>query len=157
MLDFARSVAAAKTIPLERKACYKNALLTMLSNKEYQSGWYVEGFAIPTIGAFRIPMEHGWLELPDGSIIDPSFADLGHTEVAYFPAMKLQWQRVLKLCRDNPSLPSMLSHQANRHRAAYLKARSDAHRAVFGEAFVPSLHRLEEMSKTAAPRQPLVS
>ena len=50
------------------------ALLTMYAYDAYQRGWYVEGFAIPDIRGVRIPFEHGWVELPDGRIIDPSFA-----------------------------------------------------------------------------------
>ena len=82
MLDVARSLAAAKNVPPKKKACYTNAVLTMLYYEEFQSGWYVEGFAIPTIRSTRIPMEHGWLQLKDSSIIDPTFAALGHRQDA---------------------------------------------------------------------------
>lgn len=150
MLDVTRSLVAAKTIPLEKKACYRNALLTMLYNKEYQSGWYVEGFAIPTIGNIRIPLEHGWVQLTDGSIIDPSFAILGHTEVTYFPAIKLQWKRAIKLSLDNPSLPYMLSHRTIHNRAAYFKARSDSYKTAFGENYPASLSILPYFSKISS-------
>jgi hypothetical protein len=73
-LDVTRSIAAAERIPFQKKRCYANALLTMYAYEEYQRGWYVEGFAIPDIRGVRIPFEHGWVELPDGRIIDPSFA-----------------------------------------------------------------------------------
>jgi hypothetical protein len=130
MLDIPGSLEAARTIPFEKKACYRNALLTMLSLEAYQSGWYVEGFAIPTIKGIRIPMEHGWVQIKDNRIIDPSFAVLGYTEVAYFPAIKLTWNKGIQLILKNSRLPYMLSHRTKHNRAAYLKALSDAYQAV---------------------------
>jgi hypothetical protein len=84
-LDVTRSVAAAERIAAQKKGCYANALLTMYSYEAYQRGWSVEGFAIPDITGVRIPFEHGWVELPGGTIIDPSFAALGRRDVTYFP------------------------------------------------------------------------
>lgn len=135
MLDVPHSLSVAKNIPLKKKACYRNALLALLCQEELQHGWYVEGFAIPTIGNLRLPMEHGWIELKDGRIIDPSFADLGHTDVAYFPALKLQWKRARRLIFEHVSLPYMLSHKTIHHRAAYLKALLDAYKAAFGTEY----------------------
>ena len=43
--------------------------------EELQTGWYVEGWAIPDLKGMRLNQEHGWVELPDGSIIDPTYAD----------------------------------------------------------------------------------
>src|SRR5215211_4273703 len=97
MLDVSRSLAAAKMIQVEKKACYKNALLTFLSRDEFRAGWYVEGFAIPDIKGVKIPFEHGWVELFDGSVIDVTFADLGHASVTYFPAIKLSFHQALNL------------------------------------------------------------
>ena len=105
----------------------------MTSDVELQGGWYVEGFALPTITGTRITIEHGWLEVPDGRIIDPSFAVLGHTDVAYFPAIRLQWQQAEKMMLRNIRLPYMLYHKSLTNRAAYANAMVDAYTAAFGE------------------------
>ena len=110
MFDVTRSLDVANRILLKRRVCYANALLTMASAEALQTGWYVEGFAIPTIKDICMPVEHGWVQLPDGRIIDPSFAVLGHTDVAYFPAIRLRWQRAEQLILRNIRLPYML-HQ----------------------------------------------
>jgi hypothetical protein len=144
-VDVTRSLAVAKTIPLKKNACYSNVLLTMLYHKEYQSGWYVEGFAIPARESIHILMEHGWLQLTDGSIIDPSFADVGYTQVVYFPAIKLRWKRAIKLFLDNTPLPYMLTHRSIHNRASYLKAFSDSYKTAFGIDWVQS----HESTKTA--------
>ena len=148
MFDVTRSLAAAKVIPLKRRACYANALLTMASYNEYQNGWYVEGFALPTIKDIRMPVEHGWLQLPDGSIIDPSFAILGHTDVAYFPVIRMRWKRAEKLIIANAQLPYMLSHKAFktlRTHAAYMKAMTNAFAAAFDEDFALNLSRFQKV------------
>ena len=96
-------------------------------------GWYVEGFAVPDMkGGVRIPFEHGWVELPDGRIIDPSFAALGHRDVAYFPALRLPWKRAEQLVLHSAPLPRMLLHRTERHRTAYRKAQAASYQVAFG-------------------------
>ncbi len=149
MLDITRSLAAANRIPLKKRACYANALLTMASYEEYQNGWYVEGFALPTMKDIRMPVEHGWVQLPDGSIIDPSFAILGHTNVAYFPAIRMRWKRAEKLIIANARLPYMLSYKGFktvRTRAAYTKAMTKAFALAFDEGFAKKLSLMQKTS-----------
>jgi hypothetical protein len=132
MFDVARSLAIAKTIPVEKKACYANALLAFLCTKAFHDGWYVEGFAIPAIKGLRLPVEHGWVELPDGSIIDVSFATLGHTDVRYFPAIRFTFAQSLRLVKQDAALPRMLLQRTPRNRAAYLKSQQLAYQSAFG-------------------------
>jgi hypothetical protein len=134
-LDVARSVAAAERISVQKKGCYANALLTMHAYQAYQRGWYVEGFAIPDIQGVRLPLEHGWVELPDGTVIDPSFAALGHREVSYFPAIRLPWKRAEKLLVQRAVLPWMLLQRSRRNRAAYYKAQADSYSVAFGKDY----------------------
>ena len=134
MFDVTRPLAAAKNIPFKRRARYANVLLTMALYNEYQNGWYVEDFVLPTIKDIRMPVEHGWVQLPDSSIIDPSFAALGHTKVAYFPVIRMCWKRAEKLILANVHLPHMLScesFKSRRIRAAYTKAMTNAFTAAF--------------------------
>jgi hypothetical protein len=128
MLDVARSLAAAKRITVQPKECYANALYTLLCHREYRSAWYVEGFANTHNGGG--PFEHGWVELAEGSIIDPTLAVLGHTNVTYFPAIKLNYEQALRLVETSALVPSMLWHKSVHNHTAYLKAHQDAHAAA---------------------------
>ncbi len=142
MFDVTRSLDVANRIPLKRRACFANALLTMAAYDEYQNGWYVEGFAVPTMKDIRMPVEHGWVQLPDGTIIDPTFAVLGHTDVTYFPAIQMRWNRAEKLILANARLPYMLSEKSFktlRTRAAYTKSMTKAFAMAFDEDFAKKL------------------
>jgi hypothetical protein len=57
--------------------CYRNAFrcLSMLGSPSI----YVEGLA--RIDRLVLPMDHGWIELEDGTILDPTWAEEG--EVTY--------------------------------------------------------------------------
>lgn len=132
MFDLTRSLAAAKRIQVEKKECYKNSLLIFLNTEEFRDGWYVEGFAIPDIRGIRLPMEHGWIALPDGSIIDVSYADLGHTSVEYFPALQFTWNQAMGLVRKEALLPIMLWQRSIRHLHAYKRAQAAAYKTAFG-------------------------
>lgn len=142
MFDIARSLAVADGIPPEPRACYKNALLAFLARDELHDGCYVEGFAVPDFGNFRLPLEHGWVELPDGTVIDPSLAVLGHTDVAFFPAIRLTYRQAERLVADEVALPCMLSHRSEPHRRNYLKAQAQAHEAAFGAAVAGLWHEV---------------
>ncbi len=132
MFDRSRSLAVDQRLQLEKKACYRNALLAFLSTEEFRSGWYVEGFAIPTVKGMRLPLEHGWVALPDGSVIDVTYATLGCTNVEYFPALRLARTQAMALVRRAAPLPYMLRHRSNHNRSAYRKARAAAYQAAFG-------------------------
>lgn len=131
-LDIPNSLAIAKTIEIEKRACYKNALLAYLTNKDVRQGWYVEGFAVLEIFGARLPLEHGWIQLPDGRVIDVTSVTLGHANVAYFPALRLSQRQARKLVDTEQPLPVMLSQRTPRHLAAYRKAQKQAHKAAFG-------------------------
>ena len=70
MLHVERSIEVARSITVERKACWSNAFTAFLVNTQLQSGQYVEGWAIPEMDDLRLNLEHGWIEAADGSIID---------------------------------------------------------------------------------------
>jgi len=110
MLDVERSLAAAQNIEVEKKACWSNALSAFLFHKEFHKGWYVEGWAVPTIKSIRLPLEHGWVELENGSVIDPTFAVLGHRNIEYFPGLKLTYEEAFSLARKGAKLPHIRSY-----------------------------------------------
>ncbi len=125
MLDFERSIAVTKQIDIQVKECYANALYTLLCCKEFQDGWYVEGFAFITES--RNLLEHGWVELTDGSIIDPTFAFLGHGDVEYSPAIKLNFDQAMELVENSSDVPLILNGSI-KHKEAYRKTREEVHK-----------------------------
>ena len=93
---------------LEKKSCFKNAMVAFLTLEEFRRGWYAEGFAIPDLNGLRLPLEHGWIALPDGGVIDVTYADLGHRNVEYFPAIRLSWEHAMGLVSKDAAMPYML-------------------------------------------------
>jgi hypothetical protein len=75
MLDVALLLKIAEEIDVVQKDCWRNAVVAFLNDERFQSGLYVEGWAIPDNG-LPLNLEHGWIEQPDGSIIDPTWAKL---------------------------------------------------------------------------------
>lgn len=54
---------------MEPRQCYWNAYTTVMEYREYT---YVEGYA----QMMFMPVQHAWLEDPDGQVIDPTWAGL---------------------------------------------------------------------------------
>jgi hypothetical protein len=97
MLDVALSLAIAKEIRATTKECFYHALRAFFAAEKLQSGWYVEGFAIPDTVTPRATFEHGWIKRDDGSIIDPSWVLLGNKKVDYFPGVSYTYTHVSTL------------------------------------------------------------
>ena len=132
MLDVTTSLAVAKAIGAVNKQCWYHALRAFLLCEELQAGWYVEGWAIPEKVEMRLPIEHGWLERPDGSIIDPTWAMLGNTEVHYFPGVKYTYAEASQLAKGKKSVQLPLISQEGDPLAhpAYAQARKDSFQAA---------------------------
>ncbi len=99
MLDVTLSLAIAKAIGATTQACYYHALRAFFASETLQTGWYVEGFAIPDQMKPRATFEHGWLERNDGSIIDPAWALLGNKSVDYFPGISYTYAHAATLAK----------------------------------------------------------
>lgn len=63
----------------EDHACYRTAFLTLSLGLLPNGSVYCEGLAASTY-ACGVPLEHGWCELPDGSVVDAQWL---HDEAAY--------------------------------------------------------------------------
>lgn len=70
---YALSVLVARTIGAEPYRCWHNAFLSIMVLPEvFADGSYVEGwFVVPKETSIEI-VEHGWLQLPSGELVDPS-------------------------------------------------------------------------------------
>lgn len=91
-IDLPSSCRLSTCIAAADRECYINAARGL--GREGTSV-YVEGFAVTqtTRGSVLIPVEHAWLERPDGTVVDPSPAySIRATGTAtYFPAFR--WSR----------------------------------------------------------------
>jgi len=76
IFDYERSAIIARKQPCPPKFCWYNALkaLRHRSLDLPASTKYVEGWVKTNHG---IAIEHGWLELEDGTILDPTFVAAG--------------------------------------------------------------------------------
>jgi hypothetical protein len=71
-VDRERSILLCTQIRARAKRCFGNALKAVRSVPELHDAWYVEGVAI---GSFApMPFAHAWVELPDGTLLDPTAA-----------------------------------------------------------------------------------
>jgi hypothetical protein len=82
------SVRWAIRVRARPRSCYWNALRALRVSKG-ALGVYVEGFAACDSG---LVLEHGWIETPDGQVIDPTFPMLSGNDPAspyrYMPALR---------------------------------------------------------------------
>ncbi len=146
MLDFNRSFAVAKQIRAEKKACWYNALLAFFTNEDLQKGWYVEGWAIPDM-EIHLNIEHGWIELEDGSIIDPTFAALGDKDVLYFPAIRYTYQEAAKRARGKRNVKLPFISQSNINvltHPAYFEAYKASLKSATGRDYDTMMPHLEK-------------
>jgi hypothetical protein len=81
------------------KECYKNSVMIMVRVEDSK---YVEGYFVIDFGDFQYPVEHGWLEKPDGTIIDVTLpTDNG----IYIPANSWTFKEVMGSVGDGTTLP----------------------------------------------------
>lgn len=83
-MDVAASIALAKRIGAQPKQCWQNASAALRGGHKWPKlvpagSKYVEGWAHIMPG-MAIPFEHGWIETPNGDIIDPTVALLDGLE-----------------------------------------------------------------------------
>jgi hypothetical protein len=89
--DYVRSLAIAERVLTIPKCCWANSVRALRRQKGVRGGLYVEGLMEYIPGLL---MEHGWIELPDGTIIDTTRAYLmkyhGHEPDSriYYPVQK---------------------------------------------------------------------
>lgn len=92
--DVARSRELARRIDGRNGECYRNSILALQADPEFAEagGVYVEGLVLTQQTGFW-PMGHAWLELPDGSVVDPTptYCKAGAPEARYFGAFR--WDR----------------------------------------------------------------
>ena len=106
-------------------------------NEDFQRGWYVEGWAIPD-KEIRINIEHGWIELEDGSIIDPTFVALGDRDVLYFPAIRYTYHEATKRAKGkrNVKLPFISQSYVNvLEHPGYLEAYKSSFKTATGRSY----------------------
>jgi hypothetical protein len=82
--DIEESVRVGRLIRALPKLCWRNALRVVQKLDEYADASYVEGIACVN-GC--TPIEHGWVCLPDGTVIDPT---IPKRPGVYFPGLEFR-------------------------------------------------------------------
>lgn len=82
MMDYERSLAIAQKMGwhFTFHRCWENAVQALrLCHKHLGNALYVEGwYACPDMVGAPLVQPHGWLELEDGTILDPPYAMTDH-------------------------------------------------------------------------------
>lgn len=100
--DLGLSVKAGKRIEAEPQECYWNARRAVYLNAVGGGARYVEGVAVMNMAP--ITFEHGWVELEDGTIVDPTLPDEGYL---YFGAFSYEWDDARDFAYDHPGVGPM--------------------------------------------------
>lgn len=143
-LTLAPSLAPASRIDLERsRRLYRRVVREQEDRQCFdnaaRASWYVpesvyvEGYAVSH--ALCVLLEHAWLELPDGAILDPALAFSGRDagKWTYFPAFRWSTRDVARMFLASPGgdlrLPlQALLPMAGRRYAGWRNAVISAHR-----------------------------
>lgn len=107
-LSLKLSVRALLQIAARPNHCFDNAWQTFLSSPEaFRHGRFVEGWIIFDLEHEVVLNEHGWCELQDGTIVDPSILFLVDSDqpVYYFPGVTRDWQEVQRLVQEQHTFP----------------------------------------------------
>jgi len=98
----------AGVVNIEDGYCWDNVYLALSQLRWLRAGKYCEGWAVKAaevrggkVLSYHPPVPHGWIELPDGDIIDPTW--LASSAVHYFPSLKLTWAELAEI--DRLALP----------------------------------------------------
>ena len=90
VIDFERSLKIAAEIRAEDKMCWRNAIMAIVDLPE--TAVYVEGWAHN-----MLLTTHGWVELEDGTIIDPTPSWItGDHPTTYYPAIRYSRSEALE-------------------------------------------------------------
>src|SRR5688572_28994029 len=99
-VDWEMSRKIAEFVDAEVQGCWKNASLALLAGDEWADYTYVEGICLRVI-----VFEHGWLEKPDGTVVDPTLIlthDADDWPVTWFPVDRYSREDLFALWDAQP-------------------------------------------------------
>jgi hypothetical protein len=108
-LDESTSQQAAFLIGADTNGCFDNALdlfLKYFPDVFFPGGKFVEGWYVIDLEDEVVVNEHGWCELPDGRIIDPTVVILlpPEQQVYYFPGVERTWQEMQAIVQQKKEI-----------------------------------------------------
>lgn len=101
-LDSDTSLVLAEIIDAQPNTCFDNVLdMLKLFPQISAYGWFVEGWYVVDLADEVVVNEHGWYELPNGRILDPTVEILvpSGRPVYYFTGVKRSWKQVRAILR----------------------------------------------------------
>jgi hypothetical protein len=94
-VDVERSWQLGRVLHTQAKDCYAGGVLGLLLPGMDEGASYVEGWVLA-----EIVFEHGWIELPDGTILDPTLVRTQELEkVCYFAGVRYTRSQVEEMYR----------------------------------------------------------
>jgi hypothetical protein len=124
-IDRETSYALAERLDIHPKQCWRNAALTASAMPNVT---YVEGWVVDTANQAMMPIEHGWVEREDGTILDPTlYFWPARSRPHYFAGVRYTAKEIRAQLADKNELPFVWKGNGwggLRH-PAYNKARRD--------------------------------
>ena len=146
-LEYSLSLALALAIDAHPHQCFDNAwrmFLRIKPNIFSPNGRFIEGWYVVDLPDRVVMNEHGWCELPNGTILDPTVVRLLPPDcpVYYFPGVARGWKEVKALVEGEHMFPYVRSGQygADGLRHPDYKAAYDAAR-----------HKMSELATATTP------
>ncbi len=100
-VDVPLSIRAARAVRAKPKECYINAWRALSYCPELEDCLYVEGYIL--IPSIPFATEHGWLETPDGTVVDPTLYRDQDNE--YFAGLRFTLEQTLAPLAKRRTLP----------------------------------------------------
>ena len=89
------SKKVAKEIDAQKHQCWNNSVMAVYILDDILHGAvYVEGWIV-----YIVPIEHGWIELTDGTIVDPTIPEA--IDVLYFAGVKYSREEIETRLEEN--------------------------------------------------------
>lgn len=107
-IDLKVSRRLARALNAQDGRCWRNALRAW--EHHLPDATYVEGYVVSNDTGL-LPMEHAWIEQPDGRVVDPTpaFCGSGSHETAYVPAFRYTPDHLRYLFTRCAAMPLPLS------------------------------------------------
>jgi len=112
-VDWELSRTVAREVGARTRECYSNAARAVLNVRlEGRNPCYVEGAAVVLIGeASLVALEHAWVELADGQVVEPTWVLDGTGEArAYFPIGKWDVEAVVEAVVERRKFPLLWTY-----------------------------------------------
>lgn len=153
-LDKALSMDVAARVGAKPKRCYANAMLAVQVLPEMADAYYVEGYAMLSGRLRGVSIEHAWVEMADGRIVDPTTAALGYRAVHRYRREEILSSRIpnTKPVEWFAVAATMARERGDKKSMTYWSQQAKEHRAMLARGYRYRYLRTAQMWLLSPPK-----